>query len=301
MSNSCGKAYGLSVITRMHPLRTFGVRMVFLLIGASMLKPAPRGAVGGVMLGGAIALLLALLHLLGLDFAVMSRLGMLVLAPGVGAWLAGLAIYFALFAVAGAIVGSVYQPKWTILGRISQVQINLTDLSFIHFARWVIIPRDAFPHLDESQPREQLNYDYFFFESNFNGDWEKYIDAFSQVVPGGMDNIWRWSVKYPGSVPISPFLDYIRNCQYDTDYYYSAYPGAATNDVRGALRLVSELEAFQADAAGLPPAQFGRAYSSFLVRVQNCLSKTGPAPNIVQATRAPAGEAAQRREAALNV
>ena len=263
----------------MHPLKTFVVRLVFLLIYASLLPPAKRGAVGGAMFGGAIALLLGALQLLGLRFEVMARLGTLVLPPGVAAWVLGLVMFLAAFAVLGALIGWKYQPKWTILGRISQVQENLADLSFIHFARWVIVPRGGFPRLDDRQPREKLHYDYFFFESNFNGDWEKYIDAFSQVVPGGMDNIWRWSVKYPGSVPISPFLDYIRNCQYDTDYYYSAYPGAATNDVVGAVKLVKELEQFHAGSANLAPAAFARAYNQMLVRVQNCLSRTGPGPH----------------------
>ena len=138
MSNTCGKAYGLSVITRMHPLKTFGVRLVFLLIRASMLKPAARGAVGGAMLGAAIALLLGVLQAAGLDCAVMTKLGSFVLQPGAAAWVMGLVMYFAAFAAAGALIGSVYQPKWTILGKITQVQVNLTDLSFIHFARWVI-------------------------------------------------------------------------------------------------------------------------------------------------------------------
>lgn len=286
MSNTCGKAYGLSVITRMHPLKTFGVRLVFLLIRVSMMRPAARGAVGGAMLGGAIAVLLGVLQMAGLDFTVMTWLGTLVLQPGAAAWVMGLAMYLAAFAAAGAMIGSVYQPKWTILGRISQVQVNLTDLSFIHFARWVIVPHDRFPRLDDRQPPEKLRYDYFFFESNFNGDWEKYIDAFSQVVPGGMDNIWRWSVKYPGSVPITPFLAYIRNCQYDTDYYYSAYPGASTNDIRGALHLMKALEEFEAGSATLAPAQFARAYNRLLVRVQNCLSKTGPPPYALPAEAA---------------
>jgi len=207
VANVRGKAYALTAFTRMHPAKTYGLRLVFFLIRLSML-PIPF-------------------------------------------------------------------PKWGVLGRIKQVQLDLTQLSFIHFARWVIIKRGQFPRVDASQKEEALNYDYLLFESNFNGDWEKYIDAFSQVVPGGMDNIWRWSVKYPQSRPITPFLNYIRNCQYDTDYYYSAYPGASTNDVRGALLLGEKLEAFVRTSAGLTPDEFARAYQIFTVEIQNCLSTTG--------------------------
>lgn len=278
MANTSGKAYGLTAITRMHPLKTWGVRLVFALIQISLRPPAVRGAVGGMMFAAAIVTILGLLQLLGLPVRGATALGTRLVEPGLGAWAVGLVMVLAAFAALGAAIGAVYQPKWTILGRITQVQENLTELSFIHFARWVIIGRNAFPRLRDDQPRENLRYDYFFFESNFNGDWQKYIDAFSQVVPGGMDNIWRWSVKYPGSRPISPFLAYIRGCQYDTDHYYSAYPGAATNDILGALRLEEELKRFQAQAATLTPAGFGQAWDALLVRVQNCLARTGPPP-----------------------
>ena len=51
-------------------------------------------------------------------------------------------------------------------------------LSFIHYARWVVIRR--FP---DGGRGERLGHTYLFFESNFNGTWDQYIDAFSEVVP----------------------------------------------------------------------------------------------------------------------
>lgn len=287
MSNVNGKVYGLTAITRMHPLKTFGVRATFLLITVCLMPKAIRGAVSGLLLGLGTAIVLGVAPLVGLP-NVLAREGALVEAGGSLAWPAGVAIHLIAFVALGAIVGSVYQPQWTLLGKISKVQENLIDLSFIHFARWVIIPRHGFPRLAAAQPRERLHYDYFLFESNFNGDWEKYIDAFSQVVPMGMDNIWRWSAKYPGSRPITPFLDYIRNCQYDTDYLYAAYPGASTNDVRGALKLDAEFEKFVKASSALPPEQFAREWNRFLVRVQNCFSTTGAPYPVDASVRPPA-------------
>ncbi|MEO9019248.1 MAG: hypothetical protein ABI314_01955 [Gemmatimonadaceae bacterium] len=278
MANLSGKTYALTAFTRMPPLKTFGLRIVFALIRLSLKPPAIRGFVSGVIIGAVTVIVLEVLHTLGLATDAVMREGAWLIAPGVVAWFVGLAIHLLGFGIVGAIVGYFYQPTWSILGRIGTIQKNLVDLSFIHFARWVIVPRNAFPRLAESQPSEHLHYDYLMFESNFNGTWEKYIDAFSQVVPGGMDNIWRWSVKYPGSRPISPFLTYIRNCQYDTDYYYSAYPGASTNDIRAALRLTDEITKFVETSATLSAPEFARAYNRFLSRVQNCLSKTDSGP-----------------------
>src|SRR5438128_11837543 len=114
---------------------------------------------------------------------------------------------------------------------------GLPQLSFIHFARWVIVPRHAFPRLSKRQPKNDLRYDYLLFFSNFNGTWNQYIDAFSAVLSRGLNLIWMWSEKYPGSVPVTPFKQYITRVQFETDFYYTAYPHAATNDVKAAHRV----------------------------------------------------------------
>jgi hypothetical protein len=291
MANINGKAYALTAFTRSHPAKTLMLRVVFALIGLSLKPLWVSTAVAGAALGAAVSLLFWIGW--GLTFASRRVAGAADpshrFAPDLlaGSWVglhgaAGLLAGIAMLMISGALLALVvtrwYRPTWTILGKVRQVQANLIELSFIHYARWAIIRRGDFPRLSPSQPAEDLAYDYMLFESNFNGDWEKYIDAFSEVVPGGMDNIWRWSVRYPGSRPITPFLTYIRNCQYDTDHYYSAYPGASTNDLLGALRLSDELEALQRTAGSTTPEQFAAAYDAFLLRVQNCLATTGVPP-----------------------
>ena len=91
---------------------------------------------------------------------------------------------------------------------------DLKKLSFIHFARWVIVPRDTLRKAWPLQAGEPLHYDYMFFESNFNGTWEQYIDAFSDVLPTGLNVIWYWSVRFPGSRPTTPFKMYIINTRF---------------------------------------------------------------------------------------
>src|ERR1035437_8030516 len=131
-----------------------------------------------------------------------------------------------------------------ILGTIKPLQKDLVQLSFIHFARWVIITRSKFPHAAQQQPKEELRYDYLLFFSNFNGTWNQYIDAFSAVLSRGLNLIWRWSEKYPGSRPVTGFKRYIALVQFDTDYYYNVYPRAATNHVKAALRVQDALDHF---------------------------------------------------------
>jgi hypothetical protein len=133
----------------------------------------------------------------------------------------------------------------------------------------VIIGRRQFPRLSLTQPVEQLAYDYLLFESNFNGTWEQYIDAFSDVIPGGMDHIWMWSKKYPKSIPVNPFLDYIRANQIDTTYYYNACEDASTNDIKMALRFSRKFQTVVDGAARQTPNDFLRAYNGLMTTVQS--------------------------------
>lgn len=152
---------------------------------------------------------------------------------------------------------------------------QLKKLSFIHFARWVVVrPRD-FPYLGAPQKRDRPAYSYLLFSSNFNGTWEQYIAAFSDVIPDGLNRIWRWSMNFPGAAPLYPFENYIRDNQIRTDHYYAAYPGSSTTDVKKAIHLQGELEKFAADSKELSPEAFATAYATFLARIQNDLSSTG--------------------------
>lgn len=165
-----------------------------------------------------------------------------------------------------------------LLGAIKPLQSDLKNLSFIHFARWVMVGRRQFPRLSEKQPPEELRYDYLLFFSNFNGTWNQYIDAFSAVLSVGLNLIWRWSEKYPGSRPVTAFKRYIALVQFDTDYYYNVYPEAATNDVKAALRVQDALDQFAGASQSLSPADFEKAWLEFMVRVQPDLGSTGVAP-----------------------
>lgn len=153
---------------------------------------------------------------------------------------------------------------------------GLLGLSIIHFARWVMIKRDQWPDLGQGRPR--LQNDYMLFVSNFNGTWDQYIDAFSDGIPNGLDLFWYASTKYPGSIPITPFKNYIRANQIDCDYYYNATPGAAQRDIKAALRVWAELDRLSAEHARLSPADFALAYRRAFIAVQNDLPSAGHAP-----------------------
>ena len=167
-----------------------------------------------------------------------------------------------------------------LLWHIKSKQADLINLSFIQFARWVIIPRNRFPSLSSDQKQETLKYDYLLFFSNFNGTWNQYIDAFSDVLSDGLNLIWRWSEKFPGSVPVTGFKEYIARVQFDTDYYYTSYPQATANDTKAAHIVVAALDTLAAQAATQTPEQFHAAYLQFVLAAQANLGTLGDAPAV---------------------
>jgi hypothetical protein len=150
---------------------------------------------------------------------------------------------------------------------------GLLGLSLIHFARWVFIRRDQWP--ERGQKQAALQNDYMLFCSNFNGTWDQYIDAFADGIPNGLDLFWYSSTKYPNSIPISPFKNYIRANQIDTNYYYNATPGSAQRDIKVALKLAEALRAVDPSA---DDAALADAYARILLDNQCGLGAPGYAP-----------------------
>jgi hypothetical protein len=157
----------------------------------------------------------------------------------------------------------VFAVARTFPGRTSIIR----ELSFIHFARWVVIRR--IPNI--GQPRERLRQPLLMFESNYNGTFGQYIDAFSDILTRGMKAIWGTSYGFPGPQPVGPFKTYIRANEFVADHYYSAYPAATTTMIKSALALRNPLRSFTVRAATVSPERFREDYREFLTKVQDHL------------------------------
>jgi hypothetical protein len=146
---------------------------------------------------------------------------------------------------------------------------TLRQLSFIHFARWTIVKTPAY----NGPPQREggLRYRHMYFESNFNGGWEEYIDAFSHILTSGMTAFWGSSYGFPKPLPTAPFKAYIQVNETEADHFYSAYPDATSTMIQRALELDSKLAPLRADAERMDPAAFKAAYHAFLTDVQHCL------------------------------
>ncbi len=155
---------------------------------------------------------------------------------------------------------------------------GLLGLSFIHFARWTIIKRAQWPVIGTGRRKPKLDNDYMLFCSNFNGTWDQYIDAFSDGIPLGLDFFWYSTTNYPRSIPITPFKDFIRENQVDTNYYYNSVPGVAQWDVKAGLRVRRTVLGLADQHAKLTPVDFQTAYVEAVRKAQNDFGYPGFAP-----------------------
>ena len=141
-------------------------------------------------------------------------------------------------------------------------QGKLARLSFIHFARWSLVT---------GLPEQRLRHPQLFFESNFNGGWQEYIDAFSHILTRGMTMFWGSSYGYPQPLPTDPFKKYIQAHELPASYFYSAYPEATTTIVLSALRLDEDLRELRDRARAMDPEAFAQAWSDFVAKRQEDL------------------------------
>lgn len=153
---------------------------------------------------------------------------------------------------------------------------GLLGLQLIHFARWVFIKPDQWPDL--GQGKQTVQNDYVLFCSNFNGTWDQYIDAFSDGIPLGLDLFWYSSIKYPRSIPITPFKNYITFNQINTDYYYNATPGSAQRDIKTSLSIYNEVEKLTELHRTATPDEFAAAYAKVASLIQSGLGDPGFGP-----------------------
>jgi hypothetical protein len=148
-------------------------------------------------------------------------------------------------------------------------QTHILQFNFIHFVRWTIV-RDL-PWNGAPQERDRLHYPYLFFESNFDGPWQHYIDAFAYCIPADIRFVWGRGIAFPGPPPSEPLKAWIAMNSMEGGSYYCAYPHASTRMVKSALVMRPKLDDLVKDCERLSPSEFKARYTQFLCDVQRHL------------------------------
>lgn len=100
----------------------------------------------------------------------------------------------------------------------------LSDIGTIHFARWVTVPGN----------RDVV------FLSNYGGSWESYLEDFITRAHAGLTAVWSNTIGFPrtqnlfqnGATDGERFKRFARASMAPTRFWYSAYPGLTTANIR---------------------------------------------------------------------
>ena len=133
---------------------------------------------------------------------------------------------------------------------------HILQFNFIKFVRWTIVP---------GLEGERLNYQYLFFESNFDGPWQHYIDAFAYVIPLDIRVTWGRGPGFPAPPPAEPLKAWIGMNSMEGGTYYCAHADASTRMVNNALAV---RDRFAELDPTLPPDEFKAAWERFLTDAQ---------------------------------
>jgi hypothetical protein len=158
------------------------------------------------------------------------------------------------------------RPRWLLFLRtgfwlaryVPLAQRHILQFNFIKFVRWSIV----------RLPGEKLNYAYLLLESNFDGPWQHYIDAFAYVIPRDIRLMWGRGINFPGPPPSEPLKAWIARNSLEGGSYYCAHPHASTRMIKSALFVRKRLTSLVEEADRLSPEEFKAAYDRFLTDVQ---------------------------------
>jgi hypothetical protein len=101
---------------------------------------------------------------------------------------------------------------------------------FVQAIRWSILP----PFTDKRSPPWERPADgrwQLLFESNFDGDWDEYLDVFGAVMGGPLKSLIYWARGFPGLDNIDLFKAYAKAFDHAPEHYASAYPDLTSADI----------------------------------------------------------------------
>ncbi|MEO7421089.1 MAG: hypothetical protein ABIU87_01685 [Ornithinibacter sp.] len=139
------------------------------------------------------------------------------------------------------------------------IRSHIIQFNFIKFVRWTVV--DA---LDD----EHLHHSYLFFESNFDGPWQHYIDAFAYVIPFDIRFVWGRGIDFPYPPPAEPLKAWIARNSMEGGTYYCAHEELSTRQIQSALAIQEAFEPLRALAPTSAPDEFGTAFERFLTDQQ---------------------------------
>jgi hypothetical protein len=150
---------------------------------------------------------------------------------------------------------------------------RLRKLSMIGFARWSIVKKA--PQATNGGKFERLPTPYILFETNFNGDNDNYLEAFSLVTTKGIRKMWSGTYGLPNIAKVSKFQKFVNDNTREINRYHAAYGIDSTKMVRSGLLVKQLHDQFNPTVEHLNDQEFLESYINLLVAAQQ---KNPPRP-----------------------
>jgi hypothetical protein len=136
---------------------------------------------------------------------------------------------------------------------------RLIHMRVIYLARWTLLP-------NRRKPR------YLVFETNWTGQEQSYIPDLAELMRVQWKSIFGSVRDFPGPVPTTRLLRYIKTVDWGTDHLWTDYDRRATaKTVTSALELQPRFERFVARARGMPPDLLAEEWRRFATQSQELL------------------------------
>lgn len=145
-------------------------------------------------------------------------------------------------------------------GRQTTVAVRrLVDMRVIYLGRWTFLP-------DRTQPR------YLVFETNWSGQEQSYIPDLATLMQLQWRSIFGNVKDFPGPVPTTRLLEWVKAVDWGTDLLWSDYvTRATTKTITSSLELQPRFEQFVVSVRGLPPDLLAAHWRRFVTDAQALL------------------------------
>jgi hypothetical protein len=145
------------------------------------------------------------------------------------------------------------------------------DAPGTHLARLVVM--DDVIYVGMPSCEEHLKSKYLVFESNCDADLDSYLTGLATSIPDHLDEIWKHCVGYPGAGNVDAFIRYMKSCQLETTFYFTAVNDKSLPETQRALMTQTAVADFIAAHQGTDPATLQRDFIQFAAEL-----KTQPLP-----------------------
>ena len=161
--------------------------------------------------------------------------------------------------------------RWYLAGLPRDHTSPFARVSSTHFARLVVMDDVVFVGAPACE--EHLKSRYLIFETNFDGDLDKYLERMAREIPEVVDSVWKHCVGYPGVADPAAFAAYMKRCQIKTTFFFADVNDKTVQDTLKALQVQAALSHFISRNRGKRAGEIQKLFGRLMEDLSNA-----PAP-----------------------